>query len=366
MTSKNSKKKKSKAKKPRTESYFDYGREEQNLESNLKSADAYAPPSGGLMGFMEKISDGWAGRDKDADEKEWEKAHQFDPTVGAENLFEDSDEPSSGEAAETKYRERKKAGGRLLIDDQEIYQAWEEGPYAVQVLIDREHHAILTVYGKPAKRTITEEDLAVLYTQYEKRFTESGHQVGECKDCEDKGDGKYASFSITKKPRLDLDHDHSQPPDTLWHFTSNSSFPAIKKAYRKYQKAHNGFGKQKEKAPLIAENEKRESQGKKPIPLHETRVERIIRELAEGARVAPYIAAKGIAEKFRAEEEAARAREEQELEATLTRNSHARKTREEENAASHAEMLRMLEELRDFVSFSPKCLLTGSSSRVQV
>ncbi|KAI4195823.1 MAG: hypothetical protein LQ350_006969 [Teloschistes chrysophthalmus] len=339
-----SKKKKSKAYKPRTESYFDYGYEQQNLESDLKSADAYRPPAGGLMGLMEKISDSWSGRDKDADEKEWEDAHQLDPTVDAANLFEDSDEPSSGEAAEAKYRERKEAGGRLLIDDREIYEAWEEGPHAVKVLIDREHHAILTVYGKPAKRTITEDDLAVLYAQYEKHFTEPGHQVGECNACEDKGDGKYASFTVIKKSRLGLGNDHPQPPHTLWHFPSNSSFPVIKKAYRKYQKAHVGFAKQKEHEPLIAaENEKREAQGKKPISLHESRVERIIRELDEGTCEAPYIPSKKIAE-----EAAERAREAKELEASLTRNSHARQTREEEIAASDGETNRMIEMLRAF------------------
>ncbi|KAL9583034.1 MAG: hypothetical protein Q9212_002938 [Teloschistes hypoglaucus] len=335
-----SKKKKSKAKKPRTDSYYDYGYEEQNLQSDLKNADAYRPPAGGLMGLMEKISDSWSGRDKDADEKEWEDAHQSDPTVDAANLFDDSDEPLSGEAAEAKYRERKEAGGRLLVDDREIYEAWEEGPHAVKVLIDREHHAILTVYGKPAKRTITEDDLAVLYAQYEKHFTEPGHQVGECNACEDKGDGKYASFTVSKKPRLDPDHEQ---PDTLWHFPSNSSFPAIKKVYRKYQKACVGLAKQKEHEPLIAvENSKREAQGKKPISLHESRVERIIRELDEGTRVAPYVVSKEIAEKARAEAAAERAREERELEASLTRNSLAR----EEQADSDEETVRLLEMLR--------------------
>ncbi|KAI4240912.1 MAG: hypothetical protein LQ352_007537 [Teloschistes flavicans] len=332
--------------KPRSATFFDYGFADKNLESDLKSADAYRPPPGNLFGFIGKISDSWAGRAKDADEKEWADAHHNDPTVDAEHLYEDSDEPTSREDAEAKIQERKQAGGRLLIDDREIYEAWEDGEDAVKVLIDREHRAILTVYGKPAKRTITEDDLAILYTQYEKHFTEPGHQVGECKDCEDKADGKYALFSVAKKPRLDLDN---HQPDPLWHYPSESPFPDIKKAYGKYKKAYNGFGKQKEKEPIIAENEKREAQGKKTISLHESRVERIIRELDEGIRVAPYAGTKKAAEKIRAAEEAELARKAKEEDDALTDEDRARKAQEEKAAAEETRSL--FESLHLLVSF---------------
>ncbi|KAL8684696.1 MAG: hypothetical protein Q9218_008182 [Villophora microphyllina] len=251
-----------------SEAYFDYGYEPESLKRDLKYAKAY--PST-LNAWLDTFLDAEDGRALDADQKEWEEAHKTDATANAENLYDDdSDEPTDEDDREDKEEERIWALRRLLVDDKEVCRAYAEEPATFQKLIDREHRAILTVYGKPAKRTITVDDLEILYSKYEDFFADPGHRIGGCEQCKDKSDGKYASHCTIKKSRLD-----DQQPQELWHFPSEELNPGIERSFKKYKQVFNGFGKQKEKESIIAENKERETQGKKPIPLNESRLERI-------------------------------------------------------------------------------------------
>lgn len=264
----------------RSNRVFDYGN-----DTYLSDTDP-TERGFGMDGMMLALADAIDGRDYEADKNEWDDAHELDPSVKAEDLYSDTDEPSDRQAKRMKIFHREQGFDLLRIEDEEIYDAWKSGPEAVDMLRNRERRGILTVYGKPTKRPITEEDLETLYGKYEKLFAAPWHRTGECTECEDKSDGQFAPYTIFKKARWG-DNESKE----TWHFTDPDSFLPIKRAYVKYKKACRGLDKQKQQIkdhePIIAENKEREKQGKKPIPLNETKVDRFVRELDEGTRIPP-------------------------------------------------------------------------------
>ena len=156
----------------------------------------------------------------------------------------------------------------------------------------REQRDILAIYGKPPKRPISAEDFQDLYSKYEKLFVNPRHPTGQCTKCEDRTENTWAFCTIFKQERWGEDNS----TDT-WHFPTKAPLQPIKSADIRYEKVCKGFDKQieqaKERESTIAENEEREKEGKKPIPLTELRVDRFVRELEEDSGVATtYEAAK--------------------------------------------------------------------------
>ncbi|KAL8724389.1 MAG: hypothetical protein Q9181_006848 [Wetmoreana brouardii] len=263
----------------RSEHVYDYGYEDDSLSNTMAERGSALPTE--MLGLVFALQC----RDHEADSKEWEDAHKSDPSAKAEDIYSDTDELSDSQSEQEKFRKRREGFDQLRFEDQEIYDAWERGPESVERLRSRERRGILTVYGKQPKRAITEEDLEVLYGHYEKLFTAPGHKLGGCEKCEDNSDGIYPDYTIFKKLR------YGPISDEKWHFPSTDSFVHIRRAYHKYKKVCKGLEKQKRQAkdhdPIIAENRERENQGKKLIPPNETKVERFVRELDEGTRIAP-------------------------------------------------------------------------------
>ncbi|KAL8704728.1 MAG: hypothetical protein Q9201_002112 [Fulgogasparrea decipioides] len=263
----------------RSEHIYDYGSDDDLLSNKMAERGSALPTE--VLGLVFALQC----RDHEADSEEWENAHKTDPSAGAEDIYSDTDGPSDQQAQDMNFRKRREGFDQLRFEDQEIYDAWERGPESVKRLRNQERRGILNVYGKPPKRTITEEDLEVLYRHYEKLFAAPGHKLGGCEKCDDNSDGRYADHTIFKKPR------YGPTSVEKWHFPSTDPFIHIKRAYRKYKQVCKGLEKQKQQEkdhePIIAENKEREKQGKKPIPLNETKVERFVRELDEGTRIAP-------------------------------------------------------------------------------
>ncbi|KAI4189655.1 MAG: hypothetical protein L6R41_001315 [Letrouitia leprolyta] len=224
--------------------------------------------------------------------KKWEEAQHVDPSAKAEDLWPEPpdqfvmsyQEWSQRRVDELlRHREARHCG---IINDEDIHDAFLAGPAFVEKLRDRERRSILDRDGIPPKRPIRIEDIDTLYENYVKLLGSPGHKVPGCNKCETaSAHGRLYSYTIIKMTC------EGGKSDEKWHYPSKKEANKAERACDKFLLTLVGFARQEKKAkenlPIIAENIQREKDGKKPIPLNETRVEKLVREIEEGIRTAP-------------------------------------------------------------------------------
>ncbi|KAI4112492.1 MAG: hypothetical protein LQ345_006366 [Seirophora villosa] len=224
--------------------------------------------------------------------REWEQAQQLDLSAKAEELYPEA--PDFLDMPRGEYHRRKvdelfkhrDARRFEIIKVDDIYNAIRAGPAVIKQLRDWERRWILDKEGVPPKRPITSEDLDVLYANYVNLLGAPGHKFPGCVKCEKAAPlGKFYYHTIKKMTR------EGGESDEAWHFRDNREAKFAEHACKRFLKTLVGFEVQKKKAAenalTVAENTKREEAGKKPIPLNETRVERLSREIEEGTRTLP-------------------------------------------------------------------------------
>ncbi len=219
--------------------------------------------------------------------KEWEQAHQFDPNAKAEDLYPEAPDilamprPEYHKRKAEEYFKHRNARRFAIIKDEDYDYAIKAGPEVVEQMRDLERRYILDKEGVPPKRPITTEDLDVLYANYVRLLGAPAHKFPGCVLCEKAARlGKFYYYTIKLKTRAGGESDEA------WHFRDNHEAKPAERAGKKFLEALVGFESQKKKeaiqAPIIAENKERVKAGKEPIPLNETRMEKIMREIKEG------------------------------------------------------------------------------------
>ncbi|KAL8929891.1 MAG: hypothetical protein Q9208_001035 [Pyrenodesmia sp. 3 TL-2023] len=224
---------------------------------------------------------------REAGRKEWEQAHQFDPNAKAEDLYPEAPDiltmprPEYHKRKGEEYFKHRNARRFEIIKDKDYDYAIKAGPEVIEQMRDLERRYILDKEGVPPKRPVTAEDLDTLYANYVRLLSAPAHKFPGCLLCEKAARaGKFYYYTIKLKTRAGGESDEA------WHFHDNTEAKPAERACKKFLKALVGFELQKKKAsiqaPIIAENVEREKAGKKPIPLNETRIEKMVREINEG------------------------------------------------------------------------------------
>ena len=231
---------------------------------------------------------------REAGRREWREAQQTDPTARAEELYPEAPDQFAVSYSEwsrrridelLKHREARHCG---LLKDKDIYDAIRAGPAVIEQLRDRERRYILDREGIPPKRPIVTEDLDILYDSYVKLLGAPGHRVPGCDKCKKaSGQSKLYSYTLIKMTR------EGGKWDEQWHYPSKKEANGVERACNTFLRVLVGFAKQEkqaiENASTIAQNIERGKVGKDPIPLNETRVEKLVREIEEGTRPSPPI-----------------------------------------------------------------------------
>lgn len=224
--------------------------------------------------------------------EEWEEAQNVEPSAEAEDLWSELPDQIALSYSEwsqrrvdelLKHQEARRCG---LIRDEDIYDAYLAGPALVEQLRDRERRSILDREGTPPRRPIRQEDIDTLYEGYVELLGAPGHKVPGCTKCETaSAQGQFYSYTTIKRTR------EGGKSNEQWHYPNRKEANTAERACDKFLRALVGFARQEKKAkenlPIIAENALREKAGKKPIPLNETRVEKLVREIEEGTRTFP-------------------------------------------------------------------------------
>ncbi|KAL8945654.1 MAG: hypothetical protein Q9222_007838 [Ikaeria aurantiellina] len=177
------------------------------------------------------------------------------------------------------------------IWDWEIYAAWQEGPEAITALRERERRGASAKKarkgGSKISNPTTAADLDELHSKYEDHFTAPAHPYGNCKECKDPLLSKPEPRILIKASTTGELSAQSEK----WHFPFPTALEAAVHAFLKYKRALKKYTKQQEakniQSRLPPLNEKRQKEGKPPIPPHESKLDCWIRELDEGTRTVP-------------------------------------------------------------------------------